>query len=151
MRANNLILEDSQSDLFLSALYGKLETDSGRLVYCNAGHNPALWWRASEGEFQELTTQGIILGAFHDVELEEKRVDVAPGDLIIFYTDGVTETINHDEEEFGVERLQEIIASLAEANAPQIRQGIVDAVDSFAEDAPPFDDLTLVVVKRGLT
>jgi serine phosphatase RsbU (regulator of sigma subunit) len=148
MRSNNLILEDSQSDLFLSALYGKLETDTGRLVYCNAGHNPALWWRATEGEFQELTTRGMILGAFHDVELEEKRVDVAPGDLIIFYTDGVTETINDDEEEFGVERLQEVIVSLAEASALQIRQGIVDAVDSFADDAPPFDDLTLVVVKR---
>jgi len=150
MRSNNLILEDSQSDLFLSALYGKLETDTGRLVYCNAGHNPALWWRAVEGQFQELTTLGIILGAFSSVELEEQRVDLAPGDIVVFYTDGVTETINHDEEEFGVDRLQEVIASLAQGSAREIREGIVNAVDAFAQGAPPFDDLTLVVVKRYL-
>lgn len=150
MRSNNLILEDSQSDLFLSALYGKLDTETGRLVFCNAGHNPALWWRAAEGEFHELTTLGIILGAFNGVELEEQRVDLAPGDIVVFYTDGVTETINHDEEEFGTDRLQEVIAYLAQGSALQIREGIVNAVDAFAQGAPPFDDLTLVVVKRCL-
>jgi sigma-B regulation protein RsbU (phosphoserine phosphatase) len=150
MRANNLILQDSQSDLFLSAFYARLDTDTGRLIYCNAGHNPALWRHAATGEFQELTTPGIILGAFPDVELEDQRIDIAEGDLLVFYTDGVTEAIDPDEREFGVEQLCEVVTAHADASAQQILEGVVNAVDSFAKDAPPFDDLTLVVVKRCL-
>ncbi len=148
MRANTLILNDSQSDLFLSALYAKLDTDTGRLIFCNAGHNPALWLRAASGEFQELSTRGIILGAFEGIVLEEKRLDLAPGDLLVFYTDGVTEALNPDEEEFGVQRLREVVAARADASAQQILENIVDAVDAFAGDASSSDDLTLVVVKR---
>ncbi len=148
MRASTLIFNDSQSDLFLSAFYAKLDTDTGRLIYCNAGHNPALWFRANAREFQELTTPGIIMGAFENVELEEQRVDIAPGDLVILYTDGVTEAISPDDQEFGVERLREVLASAADTSAQQILESVVDAVDTFAEDAPPFDDLTLMVVKR---
>ena len=148
MRASHLILQDSQSDLFLSALYAKLDTDTGRLIYCNAGHNPALWLCAATGEFEELTTRGIILGAFPGIELEENRIDIAPGDVIIFYTDGVTEAINADEQEFQVNRLQAVAAAHAESTAQQILEAVVDAVDAFVEDAPPFDDLTMVVVKR---
>jgi serine phosphatase RsbU (regulator of sigma subunit) len=149
MRASDLILSDSQSDLFLSALYAKLDTDTGRLIYCNAGHNPGLWFHAATAEFEELTTPGIILGAFEDIELEEKRVDIAPGDLLVLYTDGVTETIDPDEQEFGVPRLCSVVASLADTSARQILEGVVDAVDTFGKGAPPFDDLTLVVVKHA--
>lgn len=148
MRASNLILEDSRSDLFLSALYGKLDTDTGRLIYCNAGHNPALWLRVATGEFQELTTQGIVLGAFENIELEEKRVDLDSGDLLILYTDGVTEAIDPHEREFSLHRLKEVVTSNAKRSAQEILDSIVNAVDSFAQDAPPFDDLTLVLVKR---
>jgi serine phosphatase RsbU (regulator of sigma subunit) len=150
MRASDLILNDSQSDLFLSTFYAKLDTDTGRLIYCNAGHNPALWLHATRGEFEELTTRGIILGAFENIELEEKRVDIAPGDLLVFYTDGVTEAIDPTEREFGLERLRQVISAHAHANAnaSQVLQAVVKAVDAFAGDAPPFDDLTMVVVKR---
>lgn len=148
MRANDLILQDSRSDLFLSAFYGKLDADSGRLIFCNAGHNPALWLHRETGEFEKLSTKGIILGAFEHIELEERRVDIAPGDVLVFYTDGVTEAIDPYEQEFGVERLQEVTASLANASAQRILDCIVDAVDSFTEGAAPFDDLTLVVVTR---
>jgi serine phosphatase RsbU (regulator of sigma subunit) len=148
MRASNLILNDSQSDLFLSAFYAKLDTDTGRLIFCNAGHNPALWFRGAAGDFRELTTPGIILGAFEDIELEEQRVDIDAGDLLVLYTDGVTEAINPYNQEFGVPRLCEVLASRANGGAQQILKAVVDAVDAFAEDAPPFDDLTLVVVKR---
>jgi sigma-B regulation protein RsbU (phosphoserine phosphatase) len=147
-RSSTLILQDSQSDLFLSALYAKLYSDTGRLIYCNAGHNPALWWRAARGEFEELTTRGIILGAFKDIQLEEQRVDVAPGDVLVFYTDGVTEAIDPAEHEFGLQRTREVVASIADASAQQILDAIVNAVDAFAQGAPHFDDLTLVVVKR---
>jgi serine phosphatase RsbU (regulator of sigma subunit) len=149
MRANALILNDSRSDLFLSAFYAKLDTDTGRLIYCNAGHNPPLWLRVDGGEFVELSTQGIILGAFEGIELDERRVDVAHGDLLVLYTDGVTEAVTQDEQEFGVERLREMIAAHAQGSAQDVLQAIVDAVNAFEDDAPPSDDLTLVVVRRG--
>ncbi len=148
MRANYLIRQDSQSDLFLTAFYAKLDVQSGRLIYCNAGHNPLLWWRAAAGRFQPLSTRGIVLGFFEDVKLEEERVDVAPGDLLVFYTDGVTEAINAHEEEFGEERLKEVIATHAQSGGRELLAAIVRAVDAFAGDVPSFDDLTLVVVKR---
>jgi serine phosphatase RsbU (regulator of sigma subunit) len=148
MRANKLILADSQSDLFLTAFYAKLDTDSGRLIYSNAGHNWPLWWRAADGTFKELSTRGIILGAFENIELEEKRIDVAPGDVLVFYTDGVTEAINHQVQEFGMPKLREVIAAHATASASQVLKSILTAVDTFAGEAPPFDDLTMVVVKR---
>jgi serine phosphatase RsbU (regulator of sigma subunit) len=148
MRASNLIVKDSKSDLFLSAFYGKLDTEAGRLIYCNAGHNPGLWFRAATGDFEELTTRGIILGAFDDVELEEERIDIAPDDLLVLYTDGVTEAINPHFREFGVRRLREVAGSHANASAQEILESVVNAVDTHCVDAPPFDDLTLVVVKR---
>jgi len=148
MRANELILKDSQSDLFLSAFYAKLDLRTGRMIYCNAGHNPPLWLHASSGKFEELTTRGIIMGAFEEIQLDERRVDIAPGDLLVFYTDGVTEAFTPDEEEFGVERLREVVAAHAHGGAQQVLEAIVKAVNEFEGDAPPSDDLTLVVVKR---
>ena len=147
MRASDLIQKDSQSDLFLSAVYAKLDTDTGRLIFCNAGHNPAMLRRADTGIFEQLTTDGIILGAFEGIELEERRMDMNPGDLLVFYTDGVTEAINPDEQEFGVPRLRQVLSALADATAQEILEGVVNAVDAFAQDAPPFDDLTLVIVR----
>ena len=151
MRANTLILQDSRADLFLSAFYAKLDVETGRLIYCNAGHNPALLWRAAGERFDILTTEGIVLGAFADIELEETRVDIAPGDTLVLYTDGVTEAINPDQSEFTARRLQEIVAANAAGSAQHILDSIVEAVDAFAQDAPPFDDLTLVVIKRKHT
>jgi sigma-B regulation protein RsbU (phosphoserine phosphatase) len=151
MRANTLILQDSQSDLFLSAVYAKIDTDTGRLIFCNAGHNRPLWLRAGRDKFEELSTKGIVLGVFEGIELEEKRIDVAPGDLLVFYTDGVTEAIDAGEREFGAERLKKIVVSNADASAQQVVEAVVDAVNAFADDAPPFDDLTLMIVKRLAT
>jgi serine phosphatase RsbU (regulator of sigma subunit) len=148
MRASDLIQKDSRSDLFLSAVYAKLDTDTGRLIFSNAGHNPALLRRTDDGSFEELTTHGIILGAFEGIELEDQRIDMRPGDLLVLYTDGVTEAINPNEQEFGVPRLRDVLSALADASAQEILAGVVDAVDAFASDAPPFDDLTLVIVKR---
>jgi sigma-B regulation protein RsbU (phosphoserine phosphatase) len=148
-RANTVIIEDSRSDLFLSSFYTKLDTDTGRLIYANAGHNPTLWFRVSKGEFQTLSTPGIVLGVLEDIRLEEQRVDVATGDLLVFYTDGVTEAITPDEREFGVARLREVVAANAASGAQQILEAVVEAVDAFTGDVPPFDDLTLVVVKRS--
>jgi serine phosphatase RsbU (regulator of sigma subunit) len=149
-RANRSIVRDIQSDsrLFLSAFYATLDTVSGRLAYANGGHMWPLWLRSASGEVQPLAARGIILGVFSDIELEECEIEVAPGDLLVFYTDGVTEARGADGQMFDEERLRAAVASNPEASAQQVLQAIVEAVEAFVGDIPQSDDLTLFVIKR---
>jgi serine phosphatase RsbU (regulator of sigma subunit) len=147
IRANELILNDSWAEMFLSAFYATLDTRSGRLVYANAGHNRPLWLRVATGECQQLAARGIILGMLEEIELEERQVELAPGDLVVFYTDGVTEAMDADEQMFGEARLQKVLAANARAGAQQVLQAVVEAIRAFTGDTPQSDDLTLFVVK----
>ena len=148
-RANSLIVQDSQTtSQFVTVFYGTLEPHSGRLVYANAGHNRPLWWGAATGETQELAAKGIALGVIEEIELEERAIDVAMGDVLVFYTDGVTEAINADDEEFGEARLRETLATHTEVSAQEILEAVVEAVDDFVGGAPQSDDFTMFVVKR---
>jgi sigma-B regulation protein RsbU (phosphoserine phosphatase) len=147
-RANRLIMKDSRAKLFVTACYATLNTQTGRLVYTLAGHNRPLWLRATIGECQELIGQGAVLGIFEDLELAEFEIDLAPNDLLIFYTDGVTEAMNANHQLFGEERLEAVIVANPTASAAQMLQAIVEAVYAFTGDAPQADDLTLFVVKR---
>lgn len=146
--ANRLILQDSPTELFLSAFYGILNTSDGRLTYANAGHNPPLWFRKAEGDFQELAARGIVLCVIDNVSLEEKSIEIASGDILVLYTDGVTEAVDADTEEFGVERLQQVVASNRRKGASEILEAIVEAVTTFIGDVEQPDDLTLMVIKR---
>ncbi len=147
-RANDWIVDDSRSELFLTAFYAMLDTASGQLLYASGGHNRPLWVQAATGEVQELPAQGIILGAFEQIQLEECAIDVAPGDLLVFYTDGVTEAMNATHQPFDTERLQAAVTARPDASAQEVVEAVVDAVRAFTGDAPQSDDLTLFVVKR---
>jgi serine phosphatase RsbU (regulator of sigma subunit) len=147
-KANELILNDSHSTLFVTACYATLETGSGRLVFSNAGHNRPLWYRAATGAFEELVARGIVLGSFARIELEEREIDFAPGDLLVLYTDGVTEAMNAERQPFGEERLRAAVAATAGGSAQEVVAAIVDAANSFADNLPQSDDCTLLVVKR---
>jgi len=150
--ANRFIQEDSQTDMFLTAFYAALDTNSGRLTFANAGHNRPLWWHAVTGDFEELYASGIVLGILDNVELEEAEIEIAPGDVLVFYTDGVTESMTGNYEEFGMGRLKATVASALDAqvnaSATIIVDAILDAVKSFTGAAPQFDDFTLFIVRR---
>lgn len=152
MWANRFVLEDSQSDMFLSAFYAALDVSSGRLHFANAGHNRPLWWRAETGAFQELDAEGMVLGVLEEVELEERQVEVAPGDVLVLFTDGVTEAVNEAYEEFGEARLRAAIADIVTASpdvsADAILNAILEGVRAFIGSMPQHDDFTLVVMRR---
>jgi sigma-B regulation protein RsbU (phosphoserine phosphatase) len=116
------------------------------LAYANGGHNPPLLIRA-DGKTKELTTKGIALGVLEDVKINEKEVKLHPGDTIIFYTDGVTEAMNEDYDEFGVDRLSMVVKNVRKRTAAEIVTAITKAVDEHAGDTPQSDDVTLVVMK----
>ena len=147
-RTNTLIISDARSDLFVTVFYALLHPRSGSLTYANAGHNPPLWLQASTGKIQRLVQHGMALGVMPNLSLSEQAVTLGPGDVLALYTDGVTEALNHAGEEFGLERLEQVVTTHAQGSAEAIVAAIEAAVDAFVGDVPPFDDFTLVVMKR---
>ena len=148
--ANRLMLQGRKPDLFLTAFYAVLDTESGHLSYTNAGHNPPLWFRCGKGQIQELRAQGIVLGIFREVELEDLEVAVEPGDCLVFYTDGVTEAMDTNHALFGQDRLEAAMRASEGASAEQVLDTIVSAIRDFTGDIPQSDDLTLFVVRRAV-
>jgi sigma-B regulation protein RsbU (phosphoserine phosphatase) len=149
-RLNDLLLRESRTGLLLTALYASLEPSSGLLLYANAGHERLIWLQDASGEVQELVSRGALLGAFSNVSIEECQVDLAPGDLLVFYTDGVTEARSPSGDIFGEQRLMEIIQACRGTGAEETAQAILQAVQSFSASAPQADDYTTVVIKRVL-
>ena len=147
-KANRLLLQDSRSGMFLTAFYGVLDTDTGRLAYANAGHNRPLWLRAATGVVQELPSWGTILGAFQEIEPEEREVALVPGDLLVLYTDGLNEAFDAEQQQFGTDRLRSIVAANQTGSARTVLDEVIGAVNEFIGDVPMSDDLTLLVVRR---
>jgi sigma-B regulation protein RsbU (phosphoserine phosphatase) len=149
MRANEIILKDSASDLFLTAAFGVVDIGTGRMIYANAGHNRPLRFRAATGAVEELLARGTLLGVFETIALDEERVDIGPGDVLVFYTDGVTEALDPEGEMFGELRLAQAIERSASGSSQEIWQEISDTLDDFTAGAEQADDLACVVVKRA--
>jgi sigma-B regulation protein RsbU (phosphoserine phosphatase) len=146
--SNNLLIADAHSDMFVTVFYAVLDPEMNRLAYVNAGHNPPLFYRAASKELTTLKGHGLALGVMKDIVLEEHVIDMAPGDLILMYTDGVTDAINSREEEFGTERLVDLVMINAHQTVDCIVDEITHAVTEFAGEGVRFDDVTLVALKR---
>ncbi|RXE56788.1 stage II sporulation protein E [Methanoculleus taiwanensis] len=143
--ANILIAEDSKSGMFVTLFYGVVDAARLTMTYVNAGHNPPLLFR--DGEPRELKATGIILGVMEDAEYEEQTVDLRAGDLLLLYTDGVTEAIDPDDKQFGEERLIATVQECRHLPSSEIVERIQQAVFAFCGREPQFDDLTLMVLK----
>ena len=145
--ANNIITQDSKSGMFVTLFFGTLREKDRTLTYVNAGHNPPMVFRSRDGTIEELLLTGIVLGAAENQEYTSRTIPIGPDDLVVMYTDGITESINSREELFGEDRLREIIRNNARLTAREILDRILSAVQEFAGDMPQFDDITLLVIK----
>lgn len=150
--ANRYIQEDSQSDMFLSAFYAELNTNTGQLTYANAGHNPPLLWRKAESRFFRLPPSSPLLGVFSDLNVAVATAELEAGDTLVLYTDGITDAVDADYQEFGAHRLEETMRDLLlerpDISADELRTAIADDVHRFAGDMTQYDDITLLVIKR---
>ena len=144
---NTRILSDSRSSMFVTAFYGILDPASGTLSYCNAGHNPPYILRAGATP-QPLPNTGIPLGILPDAAWACEQAQLAPGDVLLLYTDGITEAHNSDNELFEVERLLAAAQGAGQCSVEGIQGAILDAVDRFAGQADQFDDLTMLIALR---
>jgi sigma-B regulation protein RsbU (phosphoserine phosphatase) len=148
--ANRRILMDTDAKMFVTAFYGILDPVTGTLTYCNAGHNPpCLLSSQNESPVQELRRTGIPLGVFRGETWEHGVVQFAPGDVLVLYTDGVTDAQDEHETFFDEERLCETAQANLGRPAQDVQDGLIAAVQEFVGDAPQFDDITVMVVVRG--
>ena len=148
MRTNELIVADSTSDFFVTAYYALLDVHRHTLIYASAGHNLAFYAPADDGMPRALTTKGVPLGIVADAEIEQNEMPLTPGDVVLFYTDGVTEAMNAADEEFGGERLAEVLRALAPRRWRRSPMRLRRPVRDFVGEAVQHDDFALIVVKR---
>lgn len=147
-RANELILNDSQAEVFLSAIYASLDPGTGRLTYANGGHNRPLFIEGATGDVRELDARGIILGQFEEVEIAEEMVELTPGDTLVLFTDGVTEAIDAKKRQFGEDRLREVLRAAKGGSAGEIVAALSAAIQDYAGSELQADDFTILAVTR---
>jgi serine phosphatase RsbU (regulator of sigma subunit) len=146
VRANRWITRDSESGMFVTIFYGLIDPLTGMLTYCCAGHNPPLLLRV-DGSAKELTTPGIALGVLEEITLHHAVIEMQPGDLLVCYTDGVTESFDEHGEQFGVARLIEVARLHRHESADAIIEAINAALHRFSLGVI-YDDVTMVVIRR---
>jgi len=145
-QANQWIYEDGRSSMFVTVFYGVLDPAAMQFSYVNAGHNPPLLVREAGGE-ELLGSRGIALGVVPEVSIASTTLDLRPGDLLVLYTDGVTEAFNDLNEAFGEERLSAFLLANRALPARAVLDELVAEIRRFAGGAAQSDDITLVVVK----
>ena len=146
---NRRILEDTQADMFVTAFYGILNPATGTLIYCNAGQNPPFLVGAQKSEeVQKLRATGKPLGMFEDETWEKGVTLLAPGDVLVLYTDGVVEAQSAGDAMFGEDRLRTAVQASLDHSAQEIRDAIIADVNNFVGGAHQYDDITLLVLAR---
>jgi len=146
---NRRILMDTDVTMFVTVFYAILDPRTGRLVYCNAGHNPPYLLHAgSDNDTERMTKTGMALGAMPGTSWEQRTVQMAPGDTLMLYSDGVIDTQDEIGTFFGEERLQRVIRANGGRPADQVLRALLQATQRFGGEATQFDDMTLMVVVR---
>ena len=141
---NALLEVENDAGMFVTVFYGIFDSQTGELTYSNGGHNPPLIVRPDgSSEYLEMPS-GIALGMFADMEFESNKTQLRRGETALFYTDGVTEAMNSDGELFGEDRLQEVVAGIANDGNSDFSKDVVNAVRDFAGGAEQSDDITCV-------
>jgi sigma-B regulation protein RsbU (phosphoserine phosphatase) len=144
---NCIIAEESLSTMFVSLFYGILDTRNGNFECCNAGHNLPYIMK-NEGEIKQIdNVGGLFVGAFKDTEYEPQTITLAPNDTLFLYTDGVTEAMDADDNEFGDDRLNETLQGMLDKNPTDLTDSIVDEVKKYSEGTVQSDDITCLVLK----
>jgi sigma-B regulation protein RsbU (phosphoserine phosphatase) len=150
-RLNKIICSNCPDNRFITFFMTVANPETGELVYTNAGHNPPIIVRAATKgtpAFESLGGGGMILGILPMATYQESRVVMERGDVLVLYSDGVTEAANPADDEFGEERLAALVESMRDQPADDIVNAIHNAVTDFSEGAPPADDITVVVARR---
>ncbi len=147
-RTNRILVEERRSSLFITALAATLELRTGEFQLANAGHECPILVPADGSPIRPLGTAGVLLGAFRTLGLEDVTDRLLPGDVLLLYTDGVTDAVGPGGDRFGDDRLATTNERARGGSARDIVAAIRDAVDDFGATVEPVDDVTVVAVRR---
>ncbi len=145
---NNLLYNSTDSNKFATLFYAVLQADENKIIFCNAGHNEPVLIN-NNGEVTRLKEGGLIVGILPDSSYEEKTIDFLPGDVLVIFSDGITEAMNSQEEEYGEERLIKFLNENKKLTAVDLIKAVIKNVKDFAGNVEQMDDMTLVVIKRN--
>lgn len=145
---NRLLCYSTGGANYVTFFYAQYDQQTQRLAYVNAGHNPPFFFRANHArDFRQLDSGGMFVGMFEHCSYEQETVQMQPGDVLIAFTDGLSEAQNAQGEEFGEARIKEVLAESARLPVNEIRDEIVQRAKAWGAGAPQYDDLTFVVMK----
>ena len=146
---NTLVFESSASNRYATFFYAELDCASRTLTYVNGGHNPPMIFRESDSGATVLRLEcgGPVIGLMEGCAYQQARVILEPGDLLVAYTDGISEAMNADDEEWGEDRLMDAVRACRRETANAMTASILQAADSFVAGAPQHDDMTTVIVR----
>ena len=150
VRVSRRLFARTPPEKYATAFVARLDPESHLLSWANAGHNPALLVRA-DGTCERLEATGPPLGLLAAATFRRSEVVLGPGDLVVVYTDGLTEAVDPDDEEFGLARLEALVVRHARDPLPVLRQALEEELDGFVRGVPYADDRTLLVLRRALT
>lgn len=136
-----------EADSFITAFYSVLYPHSSKLIYTSAGHNPPLLFSNNGKTYVSLSNTQLIIGILENVEYTQQEIHINEGDILLIYSDGLVEATNKKEEEFGIERLIEIIQLQHKLSSKNIIQHICQSLEAFLQGKPLEDDLTIAVAK----
>jgi serine phosphatase RsbU (regulator of sigma subunit) len=147
-RVNALIIPDNRQSMFVTAVYGVLSLESGEFTYANAGHNPPLWISKAGMTLESLHPTGAALGIIEELSICERTISLGPDDLLLLYTDGLTEAFSPQDEIYGEERLREVLKNIESSTAHAVLSALEASVNEFMGALPAADDLTMLALKR---
>ncbi len=148
---NNALCERNEAGMFVTAWQGSIDLKTGLLTYVNAGHNPPLIKKGSNGEFEYLKSKaGFILGGINDFPYQTAEIQLEPGDIIFLYTDGVTESINNESKLYGEERLLNLLNKIKPKDMKELCEAVLKRVEEFSFGIQQADDITMLAFEyRG--
>jgi sigma-B regulation protein RsbU (phosphoserine phosphatase) len=145
------LLPDLPEDKFITLTYGILDPHQCRFTFARAGHDPLLSYQATSGSCTEFQPGGGAIGLDHsdrfDRKLQEAQIEMQPGDLVLLFTDGITEATNPQGDEFGLPRLNALIKDQSALIAAELSAVVLEGVAAFARGEPVADDQTLIIIK----
>ncbi len=145
---NDSLSADFAIDKFATLFFMIFDRSTNELAFSNAGHGPLFCYRASYGACSVTKLDGMPIGVMEDLDYSHAKVKLTEGDIIILYTDGITEMRNKEKEDYGLHRLQDLVMDSVRLNAEELVDKIVSDVDDFRGEVEPHDDMTVLILKR---
>ena len=134
--------------MFITMMHSKYSYDTKTITYSNAGHNPLIVYNSSTKQVETHSVKGVAIGFLDDYNYKQDEIHLNIGDIVIYYTDGITEAENQNKELFGIDRLKDVLLQNSHLSSKEIKQKLLSEINNFQNGCEQSDDITFVIIKR---